>query len=83
MRGSTIPIRSRIYRIAVGAEYETEFDEELGYPVLVTTGYVREWGDRELYSDGAELKPVKVRLIPYFTFANRGECDLIIWALKA
>lgn len=70
-------------RISSDAEYETEFDEELGYPVLVTTGYVREWSDDELYSDEAGLKPVKVRLIPYFTFANRGETDLIIWALKA
>ncbi len=70
-------------RIDKGAEYKTVFDGELGYPTLVTTAYVRDWGDRELYSDEAELKAVAIKLIPYFAFANRGETDLVIWALKA
>lgn len=33
----------------------------------------------ELYSFNKEYEPCKLRLIPYFAFANRGETDMAVW----
>jgi DUF1680 family protein len=43
---------------------------------------MRDWGERALYDDGADEKAVAVKLIPYFSFANRGQTDMIIWVLR-
>ena len=29
----------------------------------------------------AAFEPVRVRMIPYFAFANRGESEMLVWAL--
>ena len=55
---------------------------DLGVPVLDTDGCVRHWNDDVLYGDCAALEICRVRLIPYFAFANRGSADMIIWTLK-
>ena len=52
-------------------------DEELGLP-CVYCGAVRVDTD-SLYSDNVSEKPFRAKLIPYFAFANRGECDMRIW----
>ena len=38
-------------------------------------------GDRPLYADyaPAEVRPVELRLIPYFAWANRGEGEMRVW----
>ena len=69
-------------RLDKDGEYSLEYDASIGYPSLKTTGYIRNWQDTELYGDTASAFPVPVKLIPYFAFANRGECDMLIWMLK-
>lgn len=63
-------------------EFKEEIDTGLSVPVLVGEGFVRVWNDDELYAEEKGEKCVPVRLIPYFTFANRGATDLIIWTRK-
>ena len=38
-------------------------------------------GDGPLYADyaPAEVRPVELRLIPYFAWANRGEGEMRVW----
>ena len=36
--------------------------------------------DAPLYSEGlVEYEPTKVKMIPYYAFANRGECEMLVW----
>ena len=82
MEGVDNPYPLSDIRLDGNSEYKNVFCEEIGYPVLDTMGYIRIWDKKALYDDEASVKAVPVRLIPYFAFANRGETDLIIWALK-
>ena len=52
-----------------------------GLPALATYAYRRPSGDDlPLYTDGiGELSRVPIRLIPYFSFANRGEAEMQVW----
>lgn len=52
-------------------------DTELGLPCIYTDA-VRVDTD-SLYSDKVTESHFKAKLIPYFAFANRGECDMKIW----
>ncbi len=72
----------RDIRLSESAEYRFVMDESLGVPVLSTDGCIRHWENDVLYADSAALEMCRVRLIPYFAFANRGESDMIIWTLK-
>ena len=61
----------------VGENCELNFDEKLGVPVLYYPAvHERVEG---LYSDTVTREPFTAKLIPYFAFANRGECDMRIW----
>ena len=55
--------------------------EEFGIPTLLCDGYRRTLpDDAPLYSNGlSSYKPVKVKLIPYFGFANRGVSEMAVW----
>ncbi len=57
--------------------FEVGFDKELGLPCVYADA-VRVDTD-SLYSDRVFERPFKAKLIPYFAFANRGECDMKIW----
>ena len=54
---------------------------EFGIPTLTCEGYRRELPkDAPLYSEGlSSYKPIKVKLIPYFGFANRGASEMAVW----
>ncbi|MBE6644677.1 MAG: glycoside hydrolase family 127 protein [Ruminococcaceae bacterium] len=82
MEGVDNPYPLSDIRLDKTAEYKSEFDHALGYPVLESYGYIRNWENKALYDEECGVKPVPVRLIPYFAFANRGETDMIIWTLK-
>ena len=75
-----LPLRD--VRLSESADWRMVMDETLGVPVLDTDGCIRHWNDRVLYGDCAALEMCRVRLIPYFAFANRGSTDMIIWTLK-
>lgn len=72
----------RDIRLSESADYRLVMDEALGVPVLSTDGCVRHWENDVLYADSAALEMCRVRLIPYFAFANRGESNMVIWTLK-
>jgi DUF1680 family protein len=65
------------------------FDRKLlgGVTVLegaAVTATDQAWGD-ELYREvkSAAAKPVQVKLIPYFAWANRGKSEMTVWLPKA
>lgn len=56
--------------------------EDVSVPVLMTKGYVREDTD-DLYLDTQiPLREVKVKLIPYFAWANREVSPMNVWFLE-
>ena len=58
-------------------------DDFSGLYVIETHGY-KECDDDRLYFDADELKEekIKLRFIPYFAFANRGESDMQVWVRR-
>jgi DUF1680 family protein len=71
--------------LPVGAELRPRFDARLlgGVAVLEGRGEQRTgaaWG-RELYRDVALAapKPIDLRLVPYFAWANRGRSEMSVW----
>ena len=60
----------------------SEKDFSLGSPEFNTVtvdGYIKK-PSKKLYSDReGELERVKIKLIPYRLFANRGESDMRVW----
>ena len=54
---------------------------EYGMPTLLADGYRRVLPeDAPLYSEGlSKYEPTKVKMIPYYAFANRGECEMTVW----
>jgi len=56
-----------------------EKDDYFGLPVLKAKVYLRNTSDA-LYSELSEnFEEKTIKLIPYSTFANRGECDMLVW----
>lgn len=54
--------------------------EEFPAPVIYLDGKRREDSEALFSPKNDRRKDIKVRLIPYFAFANRGETDMLIWA---
>lgn len=53
------------------------------FPMLEARGWVDD-GFESLYRKvKADKSPVNLHFIPYWTFANRDECDMIVWVRKA
>lgn len=67
--------------------YSVSYDEKTGLNLLEIDGYRSENVTDKLYSraakESAVKKPVKIKLIPYSTFANRGETDMLTWISRA
>lgn len=63
--------------------YRRKFDSKIGLDTLVISAYRRVVPSDRLYTnatDGkAECTHVKLNLIPYNSFANRGESDMLVW----
>lgn len=60
--------------------YERRYDERFGLDVLEISGYRLESTEGGLYTRASSsLRPVRIRLIPYNAFANRGESDMRVW----
>ncbi len=62
-------------------QYSLEKDEAYPVPALIVNGWKKLYDEREgLYRvHRAEYEPVKLRFVPYYTFANRGESDMQVW----
>lgn len=60
--------------------FTEEPDETTGLPALIAEGTRRSWGDAGLYRPlGTQPSPQRLRFIPYFAFANRGESEMLVW----
>ncbi|MGI6742184.1 MAG: glycoside hydrolase family 127 protein [Eubacteriales bacterium] len=57
------------------------YDKDLDLPVMIVDGYRRKYSDREkLYQPVSDnYVNLKLKFIPYFAFANRGETEMLIW----
>ncbi|NLZ37562.1 MAG: glycoside hydrolase family 127 protein [Clostridiales bacterium] len=57
------------------------YDKNLDLPVMIVDGYRRKHTDREkLYQPVTDdYINLKLKFIPYFAFANRGETEMLIW----
>ena len=60
--------------------YDVKYSEEYCANVIEIDGEKREYS-ASLYSDKdiAFVNPIRIKLIPYFAFANRGESDMAVW----
>lgn len=48
-------------------------------PVLSVNGYMEPESPTLYHRFAGTLQPFPLRLIPYYAFANRGECDMRVW----
>ena len=73
-----------LFRVRIPADftYEEHTDPLSGLVALDIDAFVTE-GSGKLYADArtdpAVKKPCRLRMIPYFEFANREECDMRVW----
>ncbi len=67
-------------RVLKNGNYKVEYCEAYFANTIETDAVRREFSD-SLYSADENFKdiPVRLRLIPYFAFANRGETDMTVW----
>lgn len=64
--------------VELGANFVVSHDDELNVPCVYADAVRVDVAS--LYSNKVTESPFRAKLIPYFAFANRGECDLKIWA---
>lgn len=70
-----------------GAAIDTSAPFEIGecdflLPSITACAY-KEKDSSELYSViGDDYEPFKLKLIPYYAFANRGESEMVVWFLR-
>jgi DUF1680 family protein len=58
---------------------ETAFSTLYGMNTLEVDGYICE-ESKLLYRPLTDrYTPTRIRLIPYYAFANRGDCDMTVW----
>lgn len=77
---------ARVFSLRLDTETEFEVADECygNLPVIYADGFVEETCEDALYSPYVEKQfaPCKLRFIPYYAFANRGEDDMQVWILK-
>ena len=64
------------------SEFDIDWDDELGVQILRLDAYRRRDPDRLYYrktDDFIDFYKTAATLIPYFAFANRGECEMQVW----
>ncbi len=65
--------------LPIEAEFTLVPDEKTGLPALETTAYRQKEQD-QLYAPVEKTEePIKLRLIPYHAFANRGISEMLVW----
>ncbi|MBQ6865040.1 MAG: glycoside hydrolase family 127 protein [Clostridia bacterium] len=61
--------------------FTVHYDEFFGANVIDAQGLRTQCDSSALYvpADAVQTKPVDVRFIPYYAFANRSDCDMLVW----
>ncbi len=87
LESSDLPPTVRVRNVMVPPDIDwlARYDQHLLQGIVFLEGAAparssNEWGDR-LYRDFRpfEVKPVRLRLIPYFVWANRGASEMSVW----
>lgn len=70
-------------RVDADLQAEVEYSEEARMPVVYARGWRRQatkgkWLYRPV---SGEMEEMRLKFIPYYTFANRGESDMQVWTL--
>ena len=60
-------------------EAQTQYDKYFGVNTLLVNGFRKEAGERLYRRLTDDAVPVRVKMIPYFGFANRRESDMAVW----
>ncbi len=70
-------------RVDAGLSAETEYCDDVKMPVVYARGWRRKAAKGKwLYRPVAgEMEEVKLKFIPYYAYANRGESDMQVWTL--
>jgi len=71
----------RQFRIPDKLEYSFIKNEEIGTTDLIVKAE-KTANIKDLYSFEKTYTEDKLHLIPYFAFANRGECDMAVWLIS-
>ena len=59
--------------------YRVSYDDYFGANILAVVGFREADADTLYYPLRSQLEATEIRLIPYFTFANRGETEMLVW----
>ena len=57
-------------------------NDELDFYEIELNGFVQPSSDELYYDYDSTLLEQKIKLIPYYAYANRGETDMLIWFNK-
>ncbi|NLD88711.1 MAG: glycoside hydrolase family 127 protein, partial [Clostridiales bacterium] len=72
-----------LFDITVAKEenFELDFSDKSGAPAVFADGFRRNADEfTSLYRRVKETRvPQRLRFIPYFSFANRGTTDMLVW----
>lgn len=65
----------------VHLNYTFEQDSAYPLPAIRVNGWHKKYEEKEgLYRTfKSDFEPARLRFVPYYTFANRGECDMQVW----
>ena len=69
----------RDLHLDTSAEFTFGWSDELGVPTLHIDAYRRRPVDSLYYKRSDDFYKTTATLIPYFAFANRGECEMQVW----
>ncbi len=69
----------RDLHLDTSAEFTFGWSDELGVPTLHIDAYRRRSVDSLYYKRADDFYKTTATLIPYFAFANRGECEMQVW----
>lgn len=57
-------------------------DSTLGFTTVELDGFMKEDSDELYYDYDENFVEQKIKLIPYYAYANRGESDMLIWLTR-
>lgn len=78
--GEACDLHTLTFDRRTAADAAVTYDDVFGLPVLTVDGLRRVNASDALYAPLEErFEPTKIRLIPYACFANRGECDMLVF----
>ena len=57
-------------------------NDELGFYEIELDGFIKPESDELYYDYDENYTAQKIKLIPYYAYANRGETDMLIWMTR-